>query len=363
METYRVLIVDDQRDIRRLFAEGLKTLGKKIEVLESPSGEEALMVAALKPIDLLIADVNLPGISGLDLVHRIRKRKPELQIILVTGVTDPKTKLEIDKLGVGAVFYKPVEIHVLLEAIKRGLGIEKPAPSASVKVEPPAQLLTMTEPPSAEVVLLQRLSRLALDLGASAAALLDETGKVLAQSGDFMQAVSDPILLGVVMAAYRASMEVTHFLRKSPPENLLCFSGVDFCLCLVPSGPQYLVLLEGGVSFSKNFLNAGRSIFQAAPELQKLVDNLVEAQKPAEAVPPVEALVEPAPKHEEIPLEPNPEDLARADALFSQLNDKKLKRDDVDAFWEAVVEKGSTVNGDKNVLTYEQARKMGLTPD
>ena len=365
MDSYRVLIVDDQRDIRRLFAEGIKSLGKKIDVLESPSGEEALMVAALKPIDLLITDINLAGISGLDVVRRIRKRQPELQIILVTGVTDPNLIAEIVKAGVEKIFYKPLNIQELMEAVKQSLGIEKPAPVPQVGEAPKqeVQTLTMKEPLSAEVMLLQRLSRLALDLGASAAALLDETGKVLAQSGDFMQTVTDPILLGVVMSAYRAGMEVAHSLRKAEPESMLCFSGLDFSLCLVPLGPTYLVLLEGGAQFNRNVFGSGRPVIQVLPELQKLVDGLAEEQKPEAAPPPDEPQVEPAPQLEEIPAEPNPEDLAKVDALFSQLNGKKLKTDDLDAFWDSAAEKSDAVSGDRNVLTYEQARQMGLTPD
>ncbi len=364
METYRVLIVDDQRDIRRLYMEGIKTLGKKVEILESPSGEEALMVAALMPIDLLVVDVNLPGISGLDLVHKIRKRKPEQPIVLVTGITDPKTKLEIESTEVAAIFYKPVEIQQLVDAVKRGLGMEKAAQPPATREVPSAQFFTMKQPPSAEVVLLQRLSQLALNLGASAASLLDETGKLLAQSGEFMQTATDPVLMGAIMAAYRSSMEVAHNLGRRSPENVLCFGGPSFSLCLVPIGPAHLLLLEGSASFSKTILNIGRPVFQSAPELRKMVENLLEAQKPAEAPAPVEAQAEPEPVIDEEQVEPNPEDRAKVDDLFSQLDEKKLKLADVDAFWEAVVDKkGETVSGDKDVLTYEQARKMGLAPE
>ncbi len=366
MESYRVLIVDDQRDIRRLFAEVLKTLGKKLEVLESPSGEEALMVAALKPIDLLIVDINLPGISGLDLVRKIRKRKPALRIIMATGVTDLAIIREVEKEGISAVFYKPVDIQQMLEEVKSCLGIEKgiEKPTTPVsKKEAASELLVMKEPPSAEVILLQRLSRLAFDLGASAAALLDETGKVLAQSGDFMQAVSDPVLLESIMAAYRSSMEVTHNLLKRTPENVICFGGVDRSLCLIPVGPGHLVLMEGDDAFKKAALSLGRPVFQAAPELQKMVEGLVEAQKPVEPAPPDEVEVEPQLPPVEALGEPDPEDLAKVDALVSQRTEGALKPDDLDAFWESVVDKGDTVSGDKNVLTYEQARKLGLAPE
>ena len=60
-------------------------------MVDVPSGEEALLVASRRPVDLLIADVRLPGISGLELMARVHKRNPELKTILITGLTDPRS--------------------------------------------------------------------------------------------------------------------------------------------------------------------------------------------------------------------------------------------------------------------------------
>ena len=68
MTSFRILVVDDQRDVRRLFADGLQMLGPGMDILELPSGEEALLVAFRKTIHLVITDIKLPGISGFDLV-------------------------------------------------------------------------------------------------------------------------------------------------------------------------------------------------------------------------------------------------------------------------------------------------------
>ena len=69
-----VLLVDDQRDIVRLLHSSLQTLGHELEIIDAPSGEEALLEASLRRIDLLVADYLLPGISGVELMHKIRLR-------------------------------------------------------------------------------------------------------------------------------------------------------------------------------------------------------------------------------------------------------------------------------------------------
>ena len=84
----RVLVVEDNHEVRRMVTASIKTLGAEIEVLDVPSAEEALFISASLPLDLVVFDIRLPGMSGLEMVARLRKRKPETKIILVTGVDD-----------------------------------------------------------------------------------------------------------------------------------------------------------------------------------------------------------------------------------------------------------------------------------
>ena len=85
---YQILIVDDQHNVRRVLASGLQSLGQQIEVTEVPSAEEAMLIAPRRKFDLIITDVRLPGMSGLDLVSRLKLRNPEIKLILMTGAED-----------------------------------------------------------------------------------------------------------------------------------------------------------------------------------------------------------------------------------------------------------------------------------
>ena len=102
MDRYRVLIVDDHHEVRRMLHAWVQTLGPRYEVLAMPSGEEAILVASRQPVDLLVADFRLPGITGLELMAKIKRRYPDLKVILITGVVDLKIRRQVADAGADA---------------------------------------------------------------------------------------------------------------------------------------------------------------------------------------------------------------------------------------------------------------------
>ena len=105
MSSYHILIVDDQKDIRRVLVSGLQTLGQKLDVIEVPSAEEAMLLAPRRTFDLIVTDVRLPGISGLDLVKR-RHEGPFIDLKNQVAAFDLVALLESDagKLAIHARF-------------------------------------------------------------------------------------------------------------------------------------------------------------------------------------------------------------------------------------------------------------------
>ena len=365
MTSFRILIVDDQRDVRRLFADGLQMLGPGMDIVELPSGEEALLVAFRTTVHLLITDIRLPGISGFDLVKRIRKNNPDLKIILVTGLTDPEIKERVEQAGADAFFYKPVKMGELLDAAQKCLGIGESVPVVEIKEEP-AALAEETRPvavkakgtENAEIMAV--LGTLREQLKAQAVAFIDSQGKVVAQAGD-LSLLKDSALVSRLLTTLKTSLEISHSLSQSIPFSLLCFSGAENYLCMAPVGASQALLVVGGQAFQSSLLSPGRRITSVAGELQKLVETVKELAKTVEEVP---APVEEPVAVEEVIEEAKPEDLAAFDALFSQAAEKDLKSSDLDVFWGSLAENSDTSGGkDNGFLTYEEARKMGLTPE
>src|SRR5258708_10426342 len=130
-----ILLVDDQRDILRLLHSSLDTLNNtELQIFESPSGEEALLASGRQKIDLLVSDYLLPGMSGIELMHKVRARHPEVKVILISGMTDRKARDEMLNAGAIALFDKPIPLADFLDVVERSLGLVRtifPTPSGS----------------------------------------------------------------------------------------------------------------------------------------------------------------------------------------------------------------------------------------
>lgn len=118
----RVLLVDDARDITRFLRTALETLGLPLRVDEALSGEEALLALrdqAVGHVDVLVADLRLPGMSGLQLLERARRLSPRTRSLVISGAADGEMRREAERLGAAAVLDKPIELKAFLETVTR----------------------------------------------------------------------------------------------------------------------------------------------------------------------------------------------------------------------------------------------------
>jgi putative nucleotidyltransferase with HDIG domain len=115
----RVLVVDDEEGIRRAIGKFLRTRG--FEVVTAESGDEALSQLGQQGFVLMLCDVRMPGLSGVEVIPRALQLDSELAIMMLTAVNDAPTAT--DSLSHGAMDYlmKPVELADLEVAIERAL--------------------------------------------------------------------------------------------------------------------------------------------------------------------------------------------------------------------------------------------------
>lgn len=102
----RVLIVDDESIIRMVFRD---LMSKECEVLEAGTAEEALDILRNEPVDLIVTDKNLPGMSGLALAQQARAINPQARIVLMTGYPSLGTTQEALELGMMDYLLKPFD--------------------------------------------------------------------------------------------------------------------------------------------------------------------------------------------------------------------------------------------------------------
>ena len=120
-EAKQILVVDDHFEMLEFLRSMLEVSGQDYEVLAVPSGEEALLELRRAHFDLLITDVRLPGMSGFELVKRIKKLGRDIPAIMITAYTSPQGEKEAEELAVFRYFKKPLDTDSMLTAVHQAL--------------------------------------------------------------------------------------------------------------------------------------------------------------------------------------------------------------------------------------------------
>ncbi|MGO9119965.1 MAG: response regulator [Desulfomonilaceae bacterium] len=119
MEGWKVLLVDDEKEFVSTLAERLRLRG--IQADETGSGEEALRLIDDATPQVVVLDVMMPGMGGLEVLRRVKSRHPEIEVILLTGIGSTKEGAEGMRLGAFDFLMKPLQIEELIEKIRAAI--------------------------------------------------------------------------------------------------------------------------------------------------------------------------------------------------------------------------------------------------
>lgn len=133
----RVLLAEDDTQMRRLLSKALRRVG--FEVIPLRNGSELLdRISSFvlrprdgEPIDLIVTDVRMPLVTGLDALALLRQSDWFTPVIVVTAFGDPATHDEAYMLGSSAVFDKPFDIRALCVSALRLVGVDEVSPDSS----------------------------------------------------------------------------------------------------------------------------------------------------------------------------------------------------------------------------------------
>jgi len=111
-----VLVVDDEKDFVEMLSLRLEEIGEK--VTPAYSGRECLDVLEKKDIDVVILDIKMPGMDGIETLREIKKRFPIVEVIMLTGHGTTETAVEGMKLGAFDYLMKPAEFDDLTTKVE-----------------------------------------------------------------------------------------------------------------------------------------------------------------------------------------------------------------------------------------------------
>jgi len=347
-----ILLVDDQHDVLRLLHSVLDSLKRpELEIVEAGSGEEALQEAGRRRFELLVIDYLLPGMTAMELMSTLRAAQPDVKIILVTDATGRKAREEMLNAGAVAIFNKPVPLADFLDVVERSLGLARtifPADSDGATSGGHARLSEL-------------LANFRQKHAAVAVLLLNDRGLVVARAGDLRDNSMEVSLVSALTAASNAGLKVAKSNRQEILNQFSVFSGGDHDLILMPVDAAFSVLIAG------DGLSGRDKLFDTVQAMQAM-RNEVSRSLRSMGLGHDRSPTTPGRRHDTRTTETVPDaagvpSASELDALFKEAGSKKVGQEELDAFWDeaAALHANKPINSD--VIPYEEARKLGLTPD
>lgn len=334
MNPPRILLVDDQQQVSRVLRSSLELTDSDYYITEVTSAEEALAEIDRGPVDLLVTDLRLPGLSGLELIERLSELRPLAKAILISGSADEEAQRRAEELGVVEFIRKPIGSTFFLEIVEHAL---KLAESERVMAQQVGGQIT------------DRLIELRRELGAEGVYLLRGRGELMAGAGELSQLDLEGVIPAMMMA-HRAGLKVSALLSGFTPTNFQHFNGDDYDIYLTNVGSDHALLIaflrREGAGQMGSVVHFGRRAADAILETleQSAVEQMAQTKRPRQ------------PQREATPtMEIEPEELEEAA--------KRVDQDEVEGFWDDAVATSVKPEAEGDELTYEQARELGLLGD
>jgi two-component system response regulator (stage 0 sporulation protein F) len=121
----KIMIVDDERDVETLFRQQFRREVKegRVELCYAFSGEQALeYLEERNPIDIvcILSDINMPGITGLDLLKAVKQRYPQIRVSMITAYGDDQNYKTAMSTGAEHYFTKPIDFNEVKKNVLNG---------------------------------------------------------------------------------------------------------------------------------------------------------------------------------------------------------------------------------------------------
>jgi DNA-binding response OmpR family regulator len=119
MTGWKVLLVDDEEDFVSTLAERLRMRGMQTDTANN--GNEALRILQENPPEIVVLDVMMPGMGGLEVLRRMKSSHPDIPVILLTGIGSTNEGIQGRELGAFGFLMKPLQIEELIETMGEAL--------------------------------------------------------------------------------------------------------------------------------------------------------------------------------------------------------------------------------------------------
>jgi CheY-like chemotaxis protein len=379
-DKFRVLIVDDHQEIRTALRANLEALelDLDLDLVDVPSGEEAIVEVVGTGINLLIADVGLPGLSGIELYTKLKATYPEMQVILITGMEDEEIHQQIAEVGAEAFFFKPLKMPEFLNAVRRTMGLDP-------VVEEFEELSKLTKKNISKDVT-SRIADLRGELGAISINIIQESGVIAAETGVVPDTIFETTVMPLLLNSFSTTNRISTFLGNEIPESVWYFSGDKYDLFWTHVDLKYgMIVITNPVTQNNDLTWVLTTLDLAIQEVREIIQGLGEKAADTRAKSTSKTKPEPtsgkkgskkAAAKTRVSKQAAKADLPKGSngsgntktksktASKGKTEDSSLEENDVHDFWKAAsLEEEIQRIDNPDSLSFDQAQKLGFIPN
>ncbi len=375
-----MLIVDDHQEIRTALRANLEALelDLDLDLVDVPSGEEAIVEVVGTGINLLIADVGLPGLSGIELYTKLKATYPEMQVILITGMEDEEIHQQIAEVGAEAFFFKPLKMPEFLNAVRRTMGLDP-------VVEEFEELSKLTKKNISKDVT-SRIADLRGELGAISINIIQESGVIAAETGVVPDTIFETTVMPLLLNSFSTTNRISTFLGNEIPESVWYFSGDKYDLFWTHVDLKYgMIVITNPVTQNNDLTWVLTTLDLAIQEVREIIQGLGEKAADTRAKSTSKTKPEPisgkkgskkAAAKTRVSKQAAKADLPKGSngsgntktksktASKGKTEDSSLEENDVHDFWKAAsLEEEIQRIDNPDSLSFDQAQKLGFIPN
>lgn len=290
MDRGRVLVVDDEGGVR----EGLRRIldRRQYRVETAASADEALVLLDRTPFDVVLTDLQMPGMDGLELLAAIKGRSPQTSVIMITAHGTMDVVIQALRGGVSDFITKPFRPEELLEILERELARRRPA-----EAPPPALGLRLSAQQIDEVDHL--LAEMRAEIAARCILLIEGSGHLIAAKGSIKD-LNVAALASLVAGDFAAASSIASLIGEGESFRMNYHEGERYSVYSAHVAPSVFLLIVFGqelklgsvLYYARNTIPLLQQILAASP----VTPDVAPASAPAPAAPPpADTAAEPLP--------------------------------------------------------------------
>ncbi len=274
-EPNKILVVDDSPQISKALSDLLSASGYSVRT--APSAERALQILESATFDLIITDLKMTGMTGIDLAKQVLQKTPGLPVVILTGYGDMDSVINALRLGVADYLKKPFSIDEVTSVVEREIAKSKErqvAPTAAKPAEKPPRLYIFSQRDLEQIEAV--LSRLRAQATAESAMLVEQAGYVIAAKGMSSGADVEP-LSNLIASSRSTSASLASLLGEAQDFSTSYMEGqrVSVYTTSLGRGLYLAVIVPKGTKQGLVWLYAK----EAAVEIDRFVQRASEAMQ------------------------------------------------------------------------------------